>query len=48
MSKLTGLTLKGAIEGLRAKASFSAVELTRQPTSKAVGGRRGALNAFVL
>jgi len=45
MSKLTGLTLKGAIDGLRAK-SFSAAELA-QAHIEAIEQAR-ALNAFVV
>ena len=45
MSNLTGLTLKGAIEGLRA-GSFSSVELTKAHVEAIEQAR--ALNAFVL
>ena len=45
MGALTGLTLKAAIEGLRAR-TFSAAELTRAHV-EAIEGARG-LNAFVL
>jgi len=45
MSKLTGLTLKGAVEGLRAK-SFSAAELAQAHIESIEQAR--ALNAFVV
>ncbi|HUO24002.1 MAG TPA: amidase family protein, partial [Caulobacteraceae bacterium] len=45
MGELTSLTLKAALDGLKAK-SFSAVELTRAHVEAIEGAR--ALNAYVL